>query len=346
MIDWLSFELPYSWDVPIQGGQVIHLKADGSLDFAHDKTLWLHGSYDSRMSVVTRRLGFISVSGNPTKFLQGHNLFGSDDLLGLVLGVMARITELLGLEPTPEDRAAWLRGDFEISRVDCTYMYELARFEDVGAWLLAASSSASIKWRGRGHYQDGTLYFGKVAKGKRASDWQLKLYHKGAEVLIPGHQLPSDLPCREELISWSRNKLRIELCLRTGELKRVGLRRASDWVPGSVSRVFSDYLAKLEIGEDQMVEIDLEEGLKPRQRSALALWRSGVDVRTVYDKRTTFYRLRKEILDAVGVDIGSLCSSSSNVVKLKRTLEAVPATVPEWASPVYYEPPPSLRLVA
>jgi len=346
MIDWISFELPYSWDVPVQGGKIVHLKPDGSLDFAHDKTLWLTGSYDSRMSVVTRRSGYIYVSGNPIKFLQGHNLFGSDDLLGLVLGVMSRITQLLGLEPTSEDRAAWLRGDFELSRVDCTFMYELARFEDVGAWLQAASSSSSIKWRGRGHFQDGTLYFGKVAKGKRASNWQLKLYHKGAEILVPGHQLPSDLPCREQLIDWSRNKLRIELGLRTGELKRVGLRRASDWVPGSAARVFSDYLAKLEIGEDQMVEIDLEEGLKPRQRSALALWRSGVDVRTVYEKRSTFYRIRKELFDAVGIDIGTPCPSASNVVKLKRTLEAVPVTVPAWAKPVFFDPPDRLRLVA
>lgn len=344
MIDYVSCRLPLDWDLPINGGRVVHLKADGSIDFSAEKTLWLPGSYSAKMSIISDGIGFVRLSGNPSKFLQGHNLFGVDDIIGLVFETMTRICSMLQLVPTGENLSVWRSGDYPMSRVDLTFMYELETFDDVNAWLLSASKSASIKYRGRGHYQEGTLYYGKVAKGKRASNWQFKLYHKGAEILVPHHRLPADLPRCDDLVFWARNKLRIELTLRTGELKRLGLLRAADLDPVQVPSVFSRYLAKIEIGEDQMIEVEVEQELKPRHRAVIALWRTGVDIRTVL-KRSQFYNVRREIFEAVSIDIGSICQDGANVVRLRRVLEARPAQLPEWASEVMHRPS-GLRLVA
>ncbi|KXV36140.1 hypothetical protein AD940_00490, partial [Gluconobacter thailandicus] len=319
-------------------------RADGIVDSSFDKTLWLPGSYTSRIAIMSDGPGYVRLSGNPVKFLQGHNLFGCSDIVSLVCETMLRICKLLQIEPLPSDVAVWQRGDYVLSRVDVTEMYELKTYEDVSAWVKSASQSANVKWRGRGHYQEGTLYFGKVAKGKRASNWQLKIYHKGAEVLVPGHKLSEDLPSVDDLISWSRNKLRIELTLRTGELKRLSMPRACDWNPEAASAVFSTYLAKLEIGEDQMIDVEVEQELKPRHRAIIALWRTGVDIRTVL-KRSQFYNVRREIFSQVGIDVGSICQDGSNVVKLRRVLEARPASLPDFASETYFDPK-RVRLVA
>lgn len=321
---------------------MVHYRADGSVEWAAEKTLHLRGSHDARIAVRTVKRGEMEFSGNPAKFLQGHNLFGSDDVKGLLFDALVDVCEALELNPTSENVAAWRRGDILLSRVDVTGMYELPTPSDVGAWLVAAGKTASIKWRGRGHYQDGTLYFGKVAKGKRSSPWQMKLYHKGQEVMV--HRLHKDLEHREDLEKWASNKLRIEVTLRTQELKRLGLHYVRNWTVERAGRTFEAYLSKLDIGEDQMVDIDVEEQLKPSLRAVYALWKTGADMRGVFT-RPTFYRYRKEIMAVTGADIGTL-SATGNVVPLRRYLEAKPVGAPEWAGSLYHQPRSHLSVVA
>ena len=39
----------------------------------------VEGSYSSKFSVKTDDEGYLYISVNPTKFIQGHNVFGSND---------------------------------------------------------------------------------------------------------------------------------------------------------------------------------------------------------------------------------------------------------------------------
>jgi II/X family phage/plasmid replication protein len=343
MIDWLSASIPLTWDVPINAGQVIHVRGDGTVERITEKTLHLGGSYSSSLALRTVQLGRIEVSGNIVKWLQGHNLFGTDDLRGLVYGAMEKICHILQINPTDEDKQSWIKGDFTISRIDVTEMYELPTASDVQAWLKAASEAANIKWRGRGHFQDGTLYFGKVAKGKRASWWQLKLYHKGSEIGVRGHELPENLPCREELTTWAANKLRIELTLRSRELSRKGVQTGDAWIDGTPERLHRLYADRMQIGEAVMCDDTDLENLPKEYTRALSLWKDGHDVRRMYSK-SSFYRYRSKILQATGVDI-STQRPKSNVIPLRRVLEAKPAVLPDWAQNTMYQPV-RLRTVA
>lgn len=342
MIDMIYGTVPFDWDIPVTGGALVHYRADGTVEWGTDKTLSLRGSHDSRVFVRTVERGKLEFKGNPAKFLQGHNLFGSNDLKGVLIDMLIDVCEAIELAPSAENLLAWRRGEIELSRVDVTEMFELPTFADVGAWIQAAGKTASVKWRGRGHYQDGTLYFGKVATGKRASPWQMKLYHKGEEVRV--HKLPKDIEKREDLENWASNKLRIEVTLRTQELKRLGLHNVSSWTVDRANQVFEAYLSKVNFGELAMVDVETEEDLKPKLRAVYALWKTGCDMRKLYS-RPTFYRYRQEILEVTGADIGTLCVKD-NVVSLRRALEARPAGVPEWAGDLYYKPRSHLSVVA
>ena len=343
MIDWLSFNLPLDWQEPINDGRFVSLRWDGSVEYQTDKSLRLEGSHQSSLSVRSVERGMLEVRGNPAKWFQGHNLFGTDDLHGLFLATAVRIAEVVGVEPSSEDLAAWVRGDVALSRVDCTAMYELDTRTDVLEWLRAASGIASVKYRGRGHFQEGTLTFGMVNKGGRAKDWQLVLYAKGEEISLVGHHLADGLPWREQLMDWADNKLRMELRLRTRELKRFGLHTVGAWGPSQCSETLGRYLGKVDMSEQQLVHVDIPEhpGLKSRHKQAIACWRSGVDMKSVMP-RQTFYRVRKELMELCDLDIGSR-ANVSNVVPLRRVLEARPASLPSFASDVLFVPPPRLR---
>ncbi|MFX3935338.1 phage/plasmid replication protein, II/X family, partial [Streptococcus suis] len=75
----------------------------------------------------------LHIDGNLVKFFQGHNLFGSCDIVGLVCDFMDHICsmESLGLHPTDFQKQAWRRGLFKLSRVDVTSMYRLNNRNDV-----------------------------------------------------------------------------------------------------------------------------------------------------------------------------------------------------------------------
>ncbi|MBX8828371.1 phage/plasmid replication protein, II/X family, partial [Ochrobactrum sp. SFR4] len=82
-------------------------------------------------AIRTVERGYMEFSGNPSKFMQGHNLFGTDDLVGLMNDVLEKICTSLNLEPSTEDKISWLYGDYTISRIDLTAMRELPTFTDV-----------------------------------------------------------------------------------------------------------------------------------------------------------------------------------------------------------------------
>lgn len=70
-------------------------------------------------------------------------------------------------------------------------------------------------------------------------------------------------------------------------------------------------------------------GIKPRLIDVIASWKAGNDVRAGRS-RASFYRIRNEVLDATGFDIASPVPKS-NVVPLRRVIEARPALYPVWA---------------
>lgn len=326
MIDWVTCILPCTHKEMIIGGAVLCITPEGEVEWSTEKALSVVGSYDNRIQI--RSYGSLSelwLSGNPVKFLQGHNIFGSGDLLYIMSKLIDKLVSMdLGLSPTDFDLIKIRQGSYQLSRIDLNQSYHLANRDEVLAWLRAAESSARLRHRGSGIFAGNTLYYGKHSRY-----WALKCYSKILEILAKGHQLPPELQI-PELIAWAEKALRIEAVIRSMELKRRGLNIASAWTQESAKLLLQELIAHLEMTGSFSLPDEVVKTLPSRLRPVYELWVRGADMQTQYS-RPTFYRHRKALL-AYGIDIAITQESArSNIVPLYRILEAVPAEIPQWA---------------
>lgn len=336
MIDWITAKIP-CLHVPLKAGQVMKLTPEGEIEWSTVCRTSVTGSFDNRLSVRSQgsdgegHATILHISGNPAKYLQGHNIVGSDDVIQLVhLAVYRAIQTLVdegAATPFIENSVDWgaiSRGDFELDRIDINYLYELPSRSDVNSWLRAAEYCSHTR-HGRPRNDGGTVYWGKQSRR-----WSLKAYSKAKEIEGQGmHRLP-DVPQFKRLKDWVQNKLRIEAVIRQLELREQGIKYARDLTPERVQALYSLYVGRIEMAEK--VLLNDEQALKlPRAAAATYhMWKQGMVPSDMLPK-PTFYRHRKQLLEH-GIDISNPppVASGSNVVPLIRVLEAKPVAIPQW----------------
>lgn len=325
MIDWVTAIIPCHHDEKIYGGTIASVSSDGEIEWRVEKKQQIRGSYESSLSIKSLDPETIMIDGNPAKWLQGHNMFGTDDLIGLVQAVLYKLIPLLNLTPTEYDLKCWADGIYMLKRVDCTAMWELPRRADIRAWLRAAEMQSKSR-HGRPVTTGGTLYFGKNSRR-----WSVKFYSKGDEIEARGHKLPLDIEHRDNLIDWADNKLRGELTLRSIQLKEKQLSLACQWQPTTSLEQLMAYIESLNMSEQFNISPVELEGLPARLIAVYKLWKEGEDLRALYP-RASFYRYRSEFLKK-GIDIAiRQPSKPENVIPLVRVLrpEAI-VHIPFWA---------------
>ena len=261
------------------------------------------------------------------KILQGHNIFGTDDLtylMGRFFDSLLGYDEL-GLQPTSEQYDAIQDGDYSLKRVDINQSWHLKNRDEVLAWIRSAGACGRLKHRGAGQFSGDTLYFGKNSRR-----WSAKCYSKGNEISAKKHELPKELQI-PELIEWADKALRLELVLRSMQLKDMLLHIGSHWCADTAKMLLcSLVLDNLEITDNMALPDELLNTLPNRLKATYILWKDGQDLRQSLT-RPTFYRHRTELM-RFGIDIGILNDSQrNNIVPLVRYLEAQPASIPDWA---------------
>lgn len=337
MIDWVTAIIPCLHEEIVHDGQVMSITPDGEVQWISDKKMTVRGSDESSIQIKTSRdhpLTHLYVDGNPVKFLQGHNLWGTDDLVGLMYHFLLKVTSMVGLSPSEDDLHAWAIGAYELKKVDVNYSWHLASISDVLAWIRAAESAARLRHRGPGVLKGSTLYFGQHSRR-----WSLKAYSKGDEVSTKGHHLPERLQL-SPIIDWANRSLRLEVRLSALELKRRGLHLASNWAHNTPTEIHTELLSGLEMSENYIIPDKDIPNLPARLQAAYLAWKDGHDLRSIYP-RPTYYRYRKQLLDH-GIDIAiPQKRDSSNVIPLIRVLEAKPVGIPDWAigTDLYFDPP-------
>ena len=346
MIDWTTAVLPYTHDEPINGGSVLSISQHGEIEWETKKQLSVRGSYESNLLIRTNEncrhldgsYSHIYVDGNFVKFHQGHNLFGTNDLMGLVSETYYKIVELLALTPTDLDYNFVNTGWYALKRVDCTMMVDLMTLENVEAFLYAAESLAHWKHRGQAINSKGTLYFAKTSR--RSS---LKMYAKGKEILAKGHTLPLEL-ITPELLAWVNPKLRLEFVLRSMGLKDKNLDYGFNWRDNKTPvEILYEALESLNMSEKHTISPENLMNLSPRLRLAYNSWIDGYDLKTILPQKT-FYRYRNELKN-FGIDIavkqGNRTELAANIVEFRKILRPQPCEqIPSWAigTPLYFEP--------
>jgi II/X family phage/plasmid replication protein len=333
MIDWTRVLIPVLHR-PINSGSVMSVNPDGDIEWISPKRVPVRGSYES--SIIVRSQGgdgrgnatHLYIDGNPSKFIQGQNIFTSNDLNGLLEETLSRVGVALRF-PTRIASARVRRGDYEVLGL------HLARLFDAGSnqrveQIQSALALKSRTRRGRCQTIGYTNYWNK---SKRKNRWLIKSYGKHKEIVSggKGHSLPEEIPCRDELIQAANGMLRIELEIYKQELKEKDLVYGRDFTEEVLESLYQEYWERISMST-QAVITSQEIDLMPRcLQSSYLLWKEGIDVRSRMSE-PTFYRHRKEILE-YGVDIAipNEMTEQSNVIPLFQTIEAKPVSNPQWA---------------
>lgn len=304
--DWVSGRLPLSGGHEINGGRVVYIDRHGAKECTLDRSLQLVSTHDARVQV--RTVGeHLEFSGNPTKFLQGHNLYGMPNLDRLMMLFGFAICSQLGFEPDPLDFVQWVSGEIALTRVDVTRMYrpDFAQPGWVAKWLSVASSVAHgghQRVTNRGAYEGNTLYVGQHSR--RIS---MKLYDKAAELRRHPPKWPDEISKvvanaeAERLAKYASDTLRVEVTVRSMELKARGLDTLAAWSPATGDALIDERLSKLTVLEDLRMTDDEAAELPRHLKAAYALWRDGHDLRTVYSRRMFYYH--RAALLKYGIDV-------------------------------------------
>jgi II/X family phage/plasmid replication protein len=348
MIDWVTAIIPLRHSQPINNGMVVSTTPDGEIEWTTNKRLAVRGSFESSIHIQSDNRtqcpetgDFLNIvfDGNPVKFFQGHNLWGTNDLIGLMAEAALQIANMIGLHIPSDDWELIVLGAYPLKRVDSTMMIELGNQTNVESFLYSAERLAHMRYKGQGIMTKGTLYFGKNSRRE-----SLKFYSKGKEIRAKGHRLPDELEALPHLMAWVDSKLRAEHTLRAMELKDRGLNLALHWNENTPEETLLKALSGLNMSENQTITETALAGLPPRLVAVYLLWKEGHDLRAMYP-RMTFYRYRKQLQEHAGIDIaviqGNRKEPAPNVVDFRRVLRPERCTqVPEWAigTPLYFEP--------
>lgn len=326
MIDWVTVTIPACLPHPITGGCLIDHDENGEIRYTLHKRMVMTGSHAAKVNVRAVNTDEIEVSGNIVKFMQGHNIYGPDQLRPLLVDFLNLVLPKIyqGFMPQLLMDAAWL------SRVDVTSGFVLDRAGDVVQTLEAIEQTARIAYKGRGVLEGSTLVFGRANKGERAKDWQIVMYSKGHEVAK--RPLPDCMMEDHEVMDYVNRLLRCEVRLRGAELKRLGFARVSDWREDTAMALWREKMDRLELSEVRQVETAELECITPRLRNAYAAWKHGEDLRKGMSK-SAFYALRRRMKEELNIDI-ALRVPRSNVIPIVRVVELRPAHRPPWADRV------------
>lgn len=280
----------------------------------------------------------LEVSGSPLKFLQGHNLFGSSDLRGLVCAVGERVAEALDIPLDDRVRGWWDAGLVRLTRVDCTEMLEFPTRADCRAVARHAASWA------RGRHSPAKAYGETVYFGIGSRYHVTKMYVKADELECrrKGHALAIHGEWGQRLAEWAENKLRLELMLRARELDREGLGTSGAWSGATCLRQLREKLGGIQMGRLTELPSAMLSHLPGRLVSAYRAWEHGDDLRALYS-HNTYYRYRRQLLEH-GIDISirrPVAPKAPSVLEpLSALLDRHLAGVPEWApgTPLHFEP--------
>lgn len=298
--DWIAARIPLPRDLRINKGRMIFISTEGEkvyTQFLHRQAV---GSYDSRMQVRADGME-LAISGNPTKFLQGHNVYGLPGTSCLAVPLATAILTSLGLYPWHWMSDAAERGEWPLTTIDLTRGYRPpgAVAGWVPKWLDIASRVASTsrqKVESAGPHNGNTLY-----AGKHSRRLALKFYDKEAE--LKKRKLPACMPddAAASVAARAAGVLRVELRVRSLELVARGLERLDYWTLGAGDALLDERIAAVNLPEDLRMSEEQLDDLPKRLRAVYGLWLSGADLRKHYS-RTQFWRYRRD-LRAYGIDV-------------------------------------------
>lgn len=327
MIDWVTATI--RCNNTLKTGCIAKISPNDEIEWLSQSALPVRGSYDVNIMVKPVSESTITISGNPAKWLQGHNLFGSNDirqLMAVFFKALHRVLADEGLTPTQQQIDNINDGKYTVSRVDINETWHLKNQFEVNAWIRAAGEKMHMQHRGKGVFSGDTLYWGKGSKY-----WFMKCYSKGDEINSKKSNFPDELRT-PQMLEYADKALRLELVLCSKFLREMQLNWVCNWGLDTAKMLLQTYVSKLEMSNNFMLSDDVLHALPTRMRTAYLSWLHGADLRNILPKNT-FYRYRREF-KKYDIDIALVRDNDqaqSKVIPLIKILEAEPVGVPSWA---------------
>jgi phage/plasmid replication protein, gene II/X family len=314
MLDWYSGLIGYDAS-NMKLGMIYEVSPHGELLYKVEPWVKAKGSYESSVQVKrdmsTKEMREIAeevmsfdlegverpcppvvlkMSGNPVKFLQGHNVFGPK--ANQIDAVLQAFVRALPDELKPVDSGVEGLPVSYSSRFDINVMIDMGSHSMVHDWLRYAGSSTRSR-HGRPLVSGDTVYWGQHSRR-----WSMKAYCKFCE--LHAHRI-YDPKLHDLAREFVEPQLRLELTLRRPEIKKLEKDEVYQCLGLDESLVW-DFLERISVGVMKANVAEIRPNLNYRVENVLTLWLAGYPVPHQIPKRT-FYRYRKIILDEVGVDI-------------------------------------------
>lgn len=331
MIDWITMRLRCSHDTSkLFGGLVVSMNSKGEVEWQTEKRVVVEGSHSKNITIRSYTDSTIEISGNPVKFLQGHNVFGTNDLVYLVNKTLDRLISLdLGLTPTQEELEKIRKGVFHLTRVDVNEHFAFNSEQSAKSYLRAIANSANMRHRGAGQFRGDTLYFSPQSRRSVG-----KIYHKGDEIHSrkKEHRLHDDFLAIQELVDYATKSLRLELKVLSTQLKEWDLHLGYNWsLETPYYLLKKHFIDKLELSENMPIQDTVLLSMPTHLRSSYALWEAGHDLKQLLSVAT--YKRHRKALRDYGIDISIIQESKpqNNIIPMISYLEVVPMGIPDWA---------------
>lgn len=314
MIDWVTAEIRWDSHMGYETGLNLQIDRHGEVvEQWAGRALIVEPSWSSVMSVRSADHCSLELSGNPAKFLTGHNLYGSGRLSQTYWPAGEKVRLLVGLFPSPQTYSGRLSQRF--SRLDITRSARVPEGTTAADWVNWYAAGTRTRHKRKQERYGSSLYLGV---GSRY--WRLKVYDKQAEVK---HQFEkrikdlgdfslAELEHWREQIAWCEGIVRFEVTISGREIKRLmgtrlyeknigGMEYGGDLPEGFVEQVWRSKMDSVSMADNAVSGRNLDK-LNAREMVLVRLWALGGDP---FERMTqpTKYRIRKAVRDKVGLDL-------------------------------------------
>lgn len=258
----------------------------------HYKAQTLRSSYENTLWIKPSTTGSVEISGNFYKFLNHHNVTGTNDLVGLVTDLIQHLATLdIGIQPTEEELKDVQDGKFRLFRVDVNKAILFGSKVAALDYLEHLKSTASYPYRKKTIYSNG-VYF-----GMRSKRWCLKFYHKGTEVQVHKN---GEYHLDDEIKALADLMVRAEMRINSQQLKEWDLAFGYQWSKDIAHSLLERTLSKLEV-PTKPVAAEEPKFESSADRKFYKCWLDG-DAEICYSLRT-IQRYTKRFLHEYGINI-------------------------------------------
>lgn len=249
----------------------------------------------------------VSIRCSPLKALQGHNVFGSNNVCAIASEIIRSTLNQLNIPYSQDQAESWASGNFTLREIDITHRFclpeEITSF-NICRHLLRTSPVRLCKpqWLDKG--------IGiRLRNSKPGAEWLL--YDKNRELRDKRTKAFSYLKAVvgsdakniwRSLLEIANSTVRAELKLSEAYLKRYNLTNGCAWTPKRAQTIYLSELGALSMDSPISLHRALACVRAKPLRITLLLWSGGHDLQAIFPK-STFDSHRRAIVEQAGVDI-------------------------------------------